>query len=167
MTFVSPALVASPLIAVRRHVGRADDLLQLEAVLHRLVAVDAHDDRPDAEPDQDDGCDEAADLQDLPHDLAPSLAAGPLVVQSAFTPRTLRAAGKHGISASPPGVAGLPHAAARQAAGLPCSATAAPTAVRASVCSEKATGSGRSPETDSCSRQRTPIVRTGQPGYEH
>ena len=45
------------------HVGGTDDLLQLEAVANRVPAVDAHDDRGDAEDDQDGRGDDASNLE--------------------------------------------------------------------------------------------------------
>ena len=42
------------------HVRRADDLLLLERVSHLGASIDARDDGPDAERDEDDAGDEAA-----------------------------------------------------------------------------------------------------------
>ena len=49
----------------RGHVGRARDLLLLEAVADRRVPVDTHHDRRDTESDQDGGGDNATDLEQL------------------------------------------------------------------------------------------------------
>ena len=49
------------------HVGRADDLLCLEAVADRVAAVDAQCDGDGAEQDQHDRCNDASDLQVLAH----------------------------------------------------------------------------------------------------
>ncbi len=51
----------------RRHVGRADDLLELQAVADGAAAVDAHHDGGDAEGNQDCRGDEPADLEELTH----------------------------------------------------------------------------------------------------
>jgi hypothetical protein len=53
----------------RSHVGRPDDLLELEAVLDGAAPVDAEGERADAEGDQHDRCDEPADFECLAHDL--------------------------------------------------------------------------------------------------
>src|SRR3954452_7663182 len=45
------------------HVGRTDNLLQLQAVVDSAAPVDAHHDRGDAKPDQQGRCDDPADLE--------------------------------------------------------------------------------------------------------
>ena len=53
------------------HVRTADDLFQLEAVGHGRAAAEAHDDRDDAEGDQNGACAEAAPLEELAEQVAP------------------------------------------------------------------------------------------------
>ena len=55
----------------RRHVGRADDLLELEAVADCAPSVDAHDDCCDAERDEDCRGDDSTDFENLAHLNAP------------------------------------------------------------------------------------------------
>ena len=49
--------------------GAADDLLQLEAVVDRRAAAEAHDDCDDAERNEDRACGEAAPLEELPNQV--------------------------------------------------------------------------------------------------
>ena len=66
-TLVRPAVLCFLRDQRGSHVGAADDLLLLEAVGHRRAAVEAHDDRDDAERDQNRAGGEAARLEELPH----------------------------------------------------------------------------------------------------
>ena len=67
LTFFSPAASAAVLIAGRRHVGRADDLLLLQVAVDGGTAVEGECDHRHAEDDQDRPRDEATDFQYLLH----------------------------------------------------------------------------------------------------
>src|SRR5581483_7485972 len=87
----------------RGHVRRAGDLLLLELAGHGAAAVDAHNDRDDAEDDEDRRCHQATDFQKLAHGaLLPST--------FVLVGRSLRRLRKRGIVASAHSTCGIPAA---------------------------------------------------------
>ena len=102
---VEPRLLGLGLDCGRGHVGRADDLLLLEAVLDGRVSVDAHDDRCDSKSDQHGGGDHPSNLENLPHDFLLPSRRGCLFA-STFS-RSLGGSGPVAIGAQPRAFCGI------------------------------------------------------------